>query len=291
MDESSATAALVAAAVGEPVNAITPLTGGCIASVYRCDLRDGRSVVAKAGRQSGVGPRSGLTPEGFMLTYLAEQSRLPVPRVLSCSDSLLVMEFVESDGRMTSAAERHAAELLASLHSIKAPMFGLHRDTLIGPIPLPNTPSPSWVEFFRDRRMLYLASLAAGAGRLCSGTMTRLEAMASRLGEFLPDNPTPSLVHGDIWSGNVLVRAGEIAAFIDPAIYYGHAEIELAFIRLFSTFGDVFFEEYARILRIEPGFFGGREHVYNLFPLLVHAHLFGGHYEGEILNNLRRLGF
>jgi fructosamine-3-kinase len=291
VSEQPSIADLVAAATGERPVSVAPLSGGCIARVYRCTFADGRASVAKVAVSACSGPAPSLEPEGFMLTYLAQRTRLPVPPVRSCSDTLLVLDLVASDGDVSTGAERHAAELLADLHAISAPSYGLDRDTLIASISQPNPWSASWVAFFRDHRLLYLASLAAGAGRIAAATLRKIQSLAARLGELIPDRPTPALLHGDVWSGNVLVRSGRVAAFIDPAIYYGHAEVELAFIRLFSTFGAPFFHRYSEIRPIEPGFFGGREHLYNLYPLLVHAYLFGGHYEGEVLERLALLGF
>jgi fructosamine-3-kinase len=105
-------------------------------------LPTGPSVVAKS-----AGPDGTLDIEAFMLGYLAQHSRLPVPRVLHASPSLLVMESIDGESRFSASAEVHAAELLADLHGISAPRFGLDRGTLIGPLSQPNTQSASWIDF------------------------------------------------------------------------------------------------------------------------------------------------
>ena len=94
-----------------------------------------------------------------------------------------------------------------------------------------------------------------------------------------------------MWGGNVLVREGRIAGFVDPAIYYADAEIELAFSTLFSTFGEPFFARYGEIRPMRPGFFEQRRDIYNLYPLLVHTRLFGGHYAGAVKRTLKRFGY
>lgn len=273
---------------GSPVVAMRPLSGGCVGEVYRIDLEDGARVVAKVD-SSGSG---GLAIEGFMLRYLAERSRLPVPAVLHADDGLLVMEHVEHDGPADADAQRHAADLLAGLHAIGSDKgYGLERDTVIGGLPQPNGWSASWVSFYAERRLAEMARQAERAGRVDAGLRRRVETLAARLGDFLEEPSAPSLIHGDVWGGNVLARPGRIAAFIDPAIYYADADVELAFIDWLSCFGRPFWERYAEHRPIREGFFNGRRIVYQLYPQLVHARLFGGGYVDEVARGLRALGF
>lgn len=275
----------LATILGQRPQRLTPLSGGCIGDVSRADLPDGASVIIKS-----AGPDGTLDIEGWMLRYLAEHSRLPVPRILHAEPSLLVMEHIQGSSRFSEAAERHAAELLADLHAVTADRYGLVRDTLIGPLPQPNGPMDSWIDFFRQRRLLYMAGLAADAGQIDGRLHDRIRRLADRLDDLLEEPNAPALLHGDVWTTNVLARADRIAAFIDPAIYYGHPEAELAFITLFSTFGDAFFARYHELRPIRPGFFERRRGIYNLYPLLVHARLFGGGYAAQVSGSLRHLG-
>lgn len=98
------------------------------------------------------------------------------------------------------------------------------------------------------------------------------------------------MLHGDLWSGNILARRGRIVATLDPAIYYGHPEVELAFTTLFGTFGEPFFAAYAELAPIAPGFHELRRDLYNLYPLLVHVTLFGAGYLAPVERVLDRLG-
>jgi fructosamine-3-kinase len=136
-----------------------------------------------------------------------------------------------------------------------------------------------------------MAAEAERAGRLSTSLMARLERFASRLGNWLIEPAWPSLLHGDVWTTNVLALGDEITAFLDPAISYGEPEIELAFITLFGTFGRPFFERYAEIRSLQPGFFETRRDIYNLYPLLVHVRLFGGGYVAAVDQTLARFGF
>ena len=276
----------IASALGTAVTKLKPLTGGCVGEVYSLLLEDGRRLVAKV--DNGSNPR--LDIEGYMLQYLAEHSALPVPAIHHSAPELLVMEFINGVSRFDGPAERHAAELLATLHTVRGDTFGLERATLIGGLHQPNTQSDSWVTFFREHRLLAMARQALDAGMLSPKTMNRIEAFAEKLDALIDEPQAPALLHGDIWSANVLAREGRIVAFIDPAIYYGHPEIELAFITMFSTFGQTFFDAYHERAPISPGFFESRRDIYNLYPLLVHVRLFGGGYVGSVENTLSHHG-
>ena len=277
----------IGAAAGAPVRRMHPLAGGCVGAVYRAELTDGRQVAVKiADRQTGR-----LQVEGAMLDDLGRLSRLPVPRNLYAAPELLVMSWIENDGGgLGTSAQEHAAELLAALHGITADRYGYERDTLIGGLAQPNGWMPSWRDFFGERRLLYMAHEAQRASRLPSSLLHRVESLAGRLDRWIADDAKPSLIHGDMWSGNVLTKDGRIAGFVDPAIYYADSEIELAFSTLFSTFGDAFFRRYDELRPLRPGFFEERRDLYNLYPLLVHVRLFGGSYVGSVERALARYG-
>ena len=272
--------------LGVAVSGRTGLSGGCVGEVCRVELADGRCVVAKLG-----GPGSGLETEGWMLDYLAQKSLLPVPHVFHADNNLLLMSFIESGGTLDGSAQEHAAELLADLHGVTAPRFGLERDTLIGGLAQPNQQADSWRDFFRQQRLLYMGGEARCAGRLPGGIFKRLEKFAGKLEDWITEPEYPSLIHGDMWGGNVLSGQGHIAGFVDPAIYYADPEIELAFSTMFSTFGEAFFRRYGELRPLAPGFFEERRDIYNLYPLLVHVRLFGGGYVDGVNRTLARFGF
>lgn len=275
----------IEAAIGARPERLAALSGGCIAEIYRVDFNTGLSVVAKL-----AGKGDSLEPEAYMLRYLREHSHLPVPEVIHADDGLLIMSYIEHGGALDGPAQAHAAELLADLHAITRPRYGHERDTLIGSLPQPNPESDSWRDFFRDHRLLAMARTALEAGRLPAATMKRIEALATRLQTWIDEPEAPALIHGDMWGGNVLAGEGRIAGFVDPAIYYADAEIELAFATLFSTFGEPFFARYNEIRPIRAGFFETRRDLYNLYPLLVHVRLFGGSYLGSVEATLSRMG-
>jgi len=274
----------VEAVTGQPLVAARPLHGGCIAEVLCLELADGGALVAKVS-----GPGAGdLELEARMLRYLAAHSDLPVPRVLFADDGLLLMTYVAASGGPDARAQGHAAELLAALHGVTAPAFGFDWDTLIGGVPQPNPWTEDWRAFFRDQRLLAMGRQALEAGRLSRRGFADLERLCAKLERYIGAGSRPSLIHGDVWGGNVLARDGRIAAFLDPALYFADAEVELAFSTLFGTFGDAFFERYRELRPIEPGFFELRRDLYNLYPLLVHTRLFGGSYAASVERTLAR---
>ena len=244
--------------LGERLLSARPMGGGCIGEVYRVELEGGAPLVAKVDRKSA----SHLEREAYMLRYLGENSDLPVPQVFHGSQTLLLMEYVEGSSRFSDG----------------------------GSLDQPNLWTGSWSEFFREQRLLYLARVAYEAGRLPKGDLERIHRLAERLDDYLEEPEHPSLVHGDVWSANVLAKGDSITAFLDPAIYHADPEVELAFISLFDSFGDAFFERYAEIRAISDGFFEERRDLYNLYPLLVHVSFFGGGYLESVRTTLRRLG-
>jgi fructosamine-3-kinase len=271
---------------GTRVNKMSPLGGGCVADVYKLDLSSGETLVAKVGDAG-----SGLKLEGFMLQYLAHHSNLPVPDVLHAQDTLLLMTALPAGGNLDASAQVHAADLVAGLHTITHEKFGFECDTLIGGLHQPNEQTSSWLDFFAQYRLIEMARQGMDVGRLPSELMSRMEPFAANLDRWLCEPACASLVHGDMWGGNVLAQDGRITGFIDPAIYFADAEIELAFTTLFSTFGDAFFSRYQEHRPIQPGFFEERRDLYNLYPLLVHVRLFGGSYVDSVDGILRKFGF
>lgn len=277
----------VRAATGKAPRRANPLHGGCIAEVLKIELEGGGAVVAKRAPAAEAG---GLATEAWMLRWLAARTELPVPAVLHEAEGLLLIDYVETAGSLNAAAEAHAAELLAALHAHSTEAFGFERDTVIGPLDQPNPWTQSWRDFFRDQRLLHFGRLAHERGRLPAATLAQLESFCARLDRYIAPDVRPALIHGDVWGGNVLTRGGRIAAFIDPAIHYADPEIELAFSTLFGTFGEAFFARYAALRPLDPGFFDARRDIYNLYPLLVHTALFGGHYADSVARTLERYG-
>jgi len=285
----------VESVTGAEIVSAEALSSGASGEATAVTLADGRRLVVKTSRSRGTpdpgdASPSGLALEGWMLAYLAERSDLPVPRVHLAEPDLLVMDRVPGRTGARGDAELDAAEHLARLHSVTSDRFGLERDTLIGGLPQSNAERDSWIEFFRDERLLDLSRQCVNAGQAPPKLLDRVRRLGDKLPRLIDEPDAPALLHGDVWGGNVLSDGGRVTGFIDPAIYYGHPEIELAFTALFSTFTQGFYDRYHQLRPIRNGFFEERADLYNLYPLLVHTRLFGGSYLAQVERTLSRYG-
>lgn len=276
----------LASALNSEIRTIKALHGGMIGQVYQVRLRDDRTVVAKVA-ESAIAQ---LDVEGRMLLYLAEYSGLPVPEVITNEPDCLIMSWIPGNSNLNADVQKDAANHLAALHAVRAPQFGFSFPTLIGGLHQPNPNYDCWIDFFREQRLLYMARVAYDAGQLDGSLYSRIERFAEHLEGYLTEPSAPSLLHGDMWTTNILAQDGRVTGFLDPAIYYGHPEIELAFSTLFNTFGQPYFEQYSQLQPIEDGFFEVRRDIYNLYPLLVHVRLFGGGYSASLSHILSRFG-
>lgn len=222
------------------------------------------------------------------LKLLRDTSAIHVPGLVACggNDSwqFLLLEFVEQ-GPRTSTYWADLGKQLASLHRHTAPAFGLDHDNYIGSLSQVNTPGKKWVDFFISQRLEVQVKLAADHGRLGPETIRQFGVLYKKLGEMLPEEK-PCLLHGDLWSGNLITNAHGSPCLIDPAVYYGNREAEIAFTRLFGGFPTAFYNSYHTAFALLPGH-EERFDIYNLYPLMVHVNLFGGGYASQVVSILR----
>ena len=261
------------------------LSGGKVSRIFRLDLEGRETLAAKL--ESGA---HDLRIEGYMLNYLRQHSSLPVPQVFHVEPNLLLMEYIDGAAGLDEGSEAHLGELMAVCHQITSDAYGLERDTLIGPFHQPNSPSESWIEFFREQRLMYMTDVARQTGHLPRQMTQRLKRFADKVDRYLIEPQAPSLIHGDLWKENVLVRHSRVVGIIDPALYYAHNEMELAYILLFNTAGDDFWKAYEQTQPLDADFMLRRQ-VYSIYPLLVHVAYFGRKYLNDLDSRLRCLDF
>lgn len=264
---------------GDGVASERPASGGCIA--------EGRTLVLESGNRLFV--KSGLSHDLFAaecagLSALREAGGVSVPAVLALSspgtNGFLLMEYVEQ-GRKSTRTSEDLGRGLAQIHrSSWEHGFGFWRDNYIGRNPQENGALSSWPQFFAERRIRPQLELARRNGLIAGRVALHLESILKRIYELLPDGEPSSLCHGDLWGGNWLVGETGTPWLIDPAVYYGHREADLAMTRLFGGFDRVFYQAYEEVWPLQGGH-GERTSLYNLYHLLNHANLFGGGYVSQ----------
>ena len=234
-------------------------------------------------------------PDGFFeaeargLSILREAAILRVPEVIKVEagdgqrPSYLLLEWLEeAPNTETLAFSVNFGRALAQLHRLAAPTFGLDHDNFIGVLPQSNTPAADWIGFYRDQRLAPQMALAGKLGRLPAERERLLRKVMESLDKLLDGAASmPSLLHGDLWSGNFMVLPNNVPALIDPAVYYGDREIELAFTELFGGFPASFYPAYRESFPLDRGY-ERRKALYQLYPLLVHLNLFGESYGARV---------
>ncbi|MCW8919703.1 MAG: fructosamine kinase family protein [Gammaproteobacteria bacterium] len=261
------------------------LGGGCINSAWR---------VADGGRQWFVKLNTGDKLDMFEaerdgLLELAASGAVRVPQPLAtglaAGQAFIVMEALELGGH---GSQVQLGEQLAVLHRHRADRFGWYRDNTIGSTHQPNRQHPDWLDFWREERLGFQLALARenGAPRGLLSDGERLLADFHRLfGGYLP---TPSLLHGDLWSGNYAFASSGEPVIFDPAVYYGDREAELAMTELFGGFGSEFYAAYNEAWPLDPGY-PVRKSLYNLYHILNHFTMFGGGYGSQAEGMMGRL--
>lgn len=266
-----------------------PASGGCINNGGEIRTKTGESYFIKwndEGKFPGM-----FQAEQHGLNILASANAVRVPKVMQVFVhppwQVMVMEFVHRAHPSVHYWEL-LGEQLAALHRHTSSSFGMDMDNYIGSLPQINTRKKSWTEFFIDNRLEVQLRLAEQQGKAEAGLRRRFEKLYKQLVDIFPPEP-PALLHGDLWSGNLITDEKGEPCLIDPAVYYGHREAELAFTQLFGGFDDRFYDAYHACFPLQPGF-DKRADVYNLYPLLVHVNLFGGGYLTSVKNILSRYG-
>lgn len=265
MDAADAVARLI----GRPVAAARRLSGGDLSTVYRVSLADGGALIAKQAGNAAA--------EADMLRAIAATGA-PAPAVLAAEGDWLLLAEIAADGAV-AAAWPDLAEVLARLHAATDADYGWPVDHAFGRVAIDNRPAADWPAFWGERRLLcHVPYVPAVLGR-------RIERLAARLPDHLPARPPAALLHGDLWSGNVLVAGTRVAALIDPACYHGDREVDAAMLTLFDRPPCSFLDS----LGLEAGW-QGRQPIYRLWPLLVHLRLFGAAYADSVGTALAVVG-
>lgn len=261
-----------------------PLSGGCVARVLLLTLRgpSGADIKLVLKQMDGAGEELfEAEAEGLKALHLQNMgsSCLRVPQVHFVSGDCLLLEYLPA----AVAARDYDQQLgrgLALQHQQQVGYFGFSRDTFCGGTRQPNDPDNDGYRFFAQQRLLVLVERCVSTGRLSPNEQRQIERLALRLPEFIPQQPAV-LLHGDLWSGNVLTGPAGEPVLIDPAVWYGWAEAELAMTLMFGGFSHGFYAAYAEAGMIDPDW-RQRADLYNLYHYLNHLLLFGGAYHSDV---------
>lgn len=279
----------ISTATGEAFHAETGrhVDGGCINTAYLIE-NGARRFLVKTNQASNLAMFEA-EAEGLSEISATRTIRAPVPICtgMALDKAFLALEFIDLHSHEKNSDERLGRQL-ADMHMITSARHGWHRDNTIGATPQINTPTDNWLEFWRDRRLAPQLALAASNGHN-DRLQHQAEHLMTRLDEFLAGhNPPPSLLHGDLWSGNrAYSDKGEPIVF-DPAVYYGDRETDLAMTELFGGFSATFYAAYHEAYPLDSGY-QVRKTLYNLYHVLNHLNLFGGGYSEQAERMIKEL--
>ena len=268
----------IASRLGREVVSSRDLHGGDIHSAFRVELRGGDVLFVKS---SAGAPRGMFTEEARGLEWLRAAEALRIPAVVAAADDaegprFLALEYLEP-GRHEPDFDEKLGRGLAALHRAGAPSYGFDRDNYIGSLPQSNRIHPTWAAFYREERLLPLVRRAMDRRGLAAGARAKFDRLFDRLESLVGPPEPPSRLHGDLWGGNLHADDRGQPCLIDPAVYGGHREVDLAMMRLFGGFGSRVFAAYDEAWSLAEGH-QQRVALYQLYPLLVHVNLFGGSY-------------
>jgi len=257
-----------------PITRATSVQGGDISEALKIELEDGQAFFLKFHKGNFNASKSIFTQEVKGLNTLRSvNTSLVIPEVISHNNSYLLLEYLEEEKQ---GNDFQFGVDIAKLHKSSNELFGFSEDNYIGSIGQSNRYHADWLEFFIRERIEPLVNKAMEGGLLSNKYSRIFERVFNYTYVIFPDEP-PALLHGDLWSSNYLFTKQGQAAIYDPAVYYGHREMELAMTTLFGGFNPAFYDGYQTEYPLQTGW-EERQKLCQLYPLLVHALLFGGNY-------------
>jgi len=271
--------------LGEKIKSTNSVSGGCIA--------DSRILQTESGKQYFLKMHSGapgmFLKEGNSLKELAKPDCIRVPEVILSDENFLLIEHIQQGGRGNSFF-KDFGEAFALMHKYTAETFGFCEDNYIGATPQYNiakgNEKTDWPEFYFQKRILAQYKMAERNGYATEELRKGVNLLEGKINEILNGSEElPTLLHGDLWSGNFLCDNNGKAVLIDPAVYYGHREADLAMTKMFGGFSSDFYASYQQTFPLTDGW-GYREKIYLLYHYLNHMNLFGTSYYGTSISYL-----
>ncbi len=225
------------------------------------------------------------------LNEIRKKSRFKIPEIVKVGGNdrhqYLILEFLP-EGNATEVAWIEFAANLANMHQVSNEAFGFYENNYLGTQPQDNSHKNNWADFYAENRILPAMKQMFDKGIASRNDLKNTDRLCARLAEIYPSEK-PSLIHGDLWAGNYFVTESSEITVIDPAVYYGHREMDLAMAMLFGGFPETFYKNYFECFPVAPGF-QERVEVSQLYPLIFHAVRFGGSYITSVQRILKKFG-
>tara|TARA_B100000686_G_scaffold352377_1_gene454151 strand:- start:3635 stop:4483 length:849 start_codon:yes stop_codon:yes gene_type:complete len=269
--------------IGETPKKIVQLTGGSINNVYRCKLID-RDLVIKLNI-SHKHPKMFEKEKSGLELISKSKFLIPKPIIAGSFENYdyLILEYIKPG---TVLNWQLFGKNLASLHKINNDKFGLNQDNYIGSLKQHNNFQKDWGAFYSNQRLLKLAKDARDLNLLSKIDSQKIDSLCKNLKNIVPKSK-PSLIHGDLWVGNLMSNVENKPVLFDPAVYFGHPEMDWAMLSLFGSYPEEAMKNYCEFLPLENGF-NDRKDIHQLYPLMVHLILFGSSYYQNVTNILNR---
>lgn len=268
------------------IQRVSIVGGGSINDARRIQTSDG-TYFAKIN--SAVEYPGMFEAESSGLTFLHKvcSFRVPLPIATGITEEIqwILMENINSTNKKPDFWEEFGRKL-AEMHKHSSNLFGLSESNYLGSLIQKNEKRTTWEAFFSEMRISPQLEMAKENGLATTEFLRLFDKMLSRVDRYFPTEP-PAALHGDLWTGNFMTDSQGEAVIFDPAVYYGHREMDLGMSKLFGGFDNRFYDAYNEIYPLEPGW-EERIHVANLYPLLAHVNLFGGSYTGQVIQILRK---
>lgn len=269
------------------IETIVPIKGGDINDAFRLESFDKKYFLKV---NSSANFPNLLKKEARGLDALNKTNTFSTPKILNIGEigkdfQYLLLEWIETSTPTIIDWENFGRNL-AKLHQNTAKQFGWNEDNYMAIVLQPNKQTDSWSEFYANNRIMPMMKLLQNKQLITSKQVKSAENMCKQLGSIFPKEK-PSLIHGDFWNGNILANQKGDFTIIDPAIYYGHREMDIALAKLFGGFDDAFFDAYQEAFPLEKNS-EERLPIAQLFPLLIHAYLFEGYYVKDVQTILKK---
>ena len=273
--------------LGSQITKMNSLSGGCISSSYKVNTKDGNSYFLKYNYSSGSDM---FLTEAHGLQELDKPGVITIPKVISFDKEFILLDLIESSSRSKNFSEDFGRKF-AVLHKFNNEKYGFYEDNYIGSNPQLNIPDndeeKNWTKFYFQKRILYQFHLAEKSGNSTSDLRSSISKLENKIDLIVTDNgEKPSLLHGDLWGGNYMVDKNGFACLIDPAVYYGIREADLAMTKLFGGFDSEFYRAYNEEFPLPDGY-DYRENIYKLYHVLNHLNLFGSGYYSQAISLIK----